>query len=166
VEVEPALLEAVLDQVTAGEVTLGNDGAAAGDDRAGVEAPYLQLVLTRLWEEERRSDSRRLRLQTLERLGGADRIVRMHLDVALAALPASDQDLAGRTFRYLVTPSGTKIAHRISDLADYAQASPEQVAPVVDSLAGKVRVLRPAGDGRYEIYHDALAGPIVDWRTR
>jgi len=166
VEIEPPLIEAVLEQVTAGKVTLGEDGAAALDERAGVEAPYLQLVLTRLWDEEHRNGSRLLRLQTLERLGGADRIVRTHLDTALAALPVSDQDLAGRTFRYLVTPSGTKIAHRISDLADYAQAPPEQIEHVVDRLAGEVRVLRPAGDGRYEIYHDALAGPIVDWRRR
>jgi WD40 repeat protein len=166
VEIEPSLIEAVLEQVTAGKVTLGDNGSAALNERAGVEAPYLQLVLTRLWDEERRNGSRLLRLHTLERLGGADRIVRTHLDTALAALPLPDQDLAGRTFRYLVTPSGTKIAHRISDLADYAQAPPEQIEHVIDLLAGEVRVLRPAGDGRYEIYHDALAGPIVDWRRR
>src|SRR5262249_3943743 len=127
VEIEPALVDAVIEQVTAGKVTVGGNGAVPSDESAGVEAPYLQLVLIRLWDEERRNGSRLLRLDTLERLGGADRIVRTHLDTALAALPEHDQDLAGRTFRYLVTPSGTKIAHRVADLAEYAQASPQQI---------------------------------------
>ena len=165
VEIEPALVEAVLDQVTAGRVSLGDNGAGSRDARSGIEAPYLQLVLTRLWEEER-NGSTILRLQTLERLGGADTIVRTHLDAALAELPETDQDLVGRVFRFLVTPSGTKIAYRIADLAEYAQAPPDRIEHVVGLLAGRARVLRPAGDGLYEIYHDALAGPIVDWRAR
>ena len=53
-----------------------------------------------------------------------------------------------------------------ADLADYASVSPEQLEPLVERLAGSARVLRPAGDGRYEIYHDALAGPILDWQQR
>ena len=151
--------------MTAGQVTLGvNDDPTV--PRAGVEAPYLQLVLNRLWDEERREGSRRMRLQTLERLGGADRIVRTHLDTALGALPRDEQDLAARSFRYLVTPSGTKIAHRITDLAEYEQIPATQLEPLIDRLAGDVRILRPAGDGRYEIYHDALAGPIADWQRR
>jgi hypothetical protein len=168
VQFEPALVEAVLEEVEAGKVSLGEGGAAAldGGRGKGIETPYLQLVLTRLWDEERAAGSHVLRLQTLERLGGADRIVRTHLDTVLAALPRSEQDVAGRTFRYLVTSSGTKIAQSVADLADYAHLPPERVEPLVDRLAGEVRIVRPAGDGRYEIYHDALAGPILDWRTR
>jgi WD40 repeat protein len=170
VEIEQDLVEAVLDQVTAGRVALGDSSvgvaAADGDCSVGIEAPYLQLVLTRLWDEEWQADSRLLRLRTLDRLGGADRIVRTHVDTALAALPAREQDLAARTFRYLVTPSGTKIAHRIADLAEYEQVPSAQLEPLVERLAGDARVLRPAGDGRYEIYHDALAGPILDWHSR
>jgi WD40 repeat protein len=168
VEIEPELAEAILDQVAAGQVSLGAARLAAsnGNREAGIETPYLQLVLIRLWDEEWRAGSRRLRLATLERLGGAGRIVRTHLDNALAALPPAEQDLAGRTFRYLVTPSGTKIALRVSDLADYASVPAEELQPLIDELAGRVRVLRSAGDGRFEIYHDALAGPILDWRGR
>jgi WD40 repeat protein len=168
VQIEPALVEAMLDQVTAGQVALGTSSVAASNRgrAAGVEAPYLQLVLTRLWDDEQRAGSHALRLETLQRLGGADRIVRTHLDTALAALPPDEQEVAARTFRYLVTPSGTKIALRIADLADYASVSPEKLESLVEHLAGGVRVLRPAGDGRFEIYHDALAGPILDWRGR
>lgn len=82
---ESALVETVLDQVEAGKVALGEQGtgAVAGDKRpVGIEAPYLQLVLERLWDEEQREGSRVLRLQTLDRLGGATAIVRTHLDAA------------------------------------------------------------------------------------
>ena len=86
---------------------------------------------------------------TLERLGGAERIVRTHLDAALGGLPSRD---AGRrrprVFRYLVTPSGTKIAHRVADLAEYAGVSPEAArAGRRTRSPGDVRILRPAGDG-------------------
>ena len=83
-----------------------------------------------------------------------------------AALPARDQDLAARTFHHLVTPSGTKIALRVADLATYADVEEGRLQPLVDELAGDVRILRPAGDGRYEIYHDVLAGPILGWTNR
>ena len=169
IEIEEALVESVLDQVEAGKVSLGEGGTGAvvGDSHpVGVEAPYLQLVLERIWDEERSHESETLRQQTFDRLGGATAVVRTHLDAALAALPSSEQDVAGATFRHLVTPSGTKIALRIADLAEYAGLEPEQVRPLVDRLARDVRILRSAGDNRYEIYHDALARPILDWNAR
>src|SRR5262249_55047303 len=144
--------------------TVGAGVAAAGEAR--IEAPYLQLVLTRLWDEETAAGSRVLRLATLERLGGADRIVRTHVGATMRAVPRRDQDIAARAFRYLVTPSGTKIAYRAGDLAELSEVPSEQLEPVLSRLAGKARILRPAGDGAYEIYHDALAGPILDWRAR
>jgi hypothetical protein len=60
VSIEPALVEAVLDQVKTGQVVLGEAGrgAVAGDDtRAQIETPFLQLVMTRLWNEELSSGS-------------------------------------------------------------------------------------------------------------
>ena len=53
---EPALVEAVLDQVAAGRIRAGLGGSGqlewdGGDER--IEAPYLQLVMERLWEVER-----------------------------------------------------------------------------------------------------------------
>jgi WD40 repeat protein len=167
VDIEPELVEAVLDQVTTGRVSLDDKVAVTnGNHMAGIEAPYLQLVLVHLWDEERKQGSNTLRLETLERLGGAGPIVRTHLDASLGSLSATEQDLAGRTLRFLVTPSGTKIALRTSDLADYAEVPADRLEPLVERLAGPARVLRPAGDGRYEIYHDALAGPIHDWQQR
>jgi hypothetical protein len=175
VSAEPALVEQVLDEVEVGRFAFGSTGeglldgagAASGPSSRPIEAPYLQLVLSRLWDEERRAGSRQLRLETLERLGGAERIVRTHLDDALDALSADEQELAASVFRYLVTPSGTKIAHRVDDLAEYAGAPPAAVASVLAKLAaGGTRVVRPAGEDAYEIYHDVLAGAVLDWRAR
>src|SRR5205823_3618997 len=62
--IETALVAAILAQV------------ASAPGR--IEAPYLQLVLERVWDEEREVGSDRLRVATLERLGGAQAIVSAH----------------------------------------------------------------------------------------
>jgi hypothetical protein len=181
VSIEPALIAAVLDQVRTGRVLLGDTGVgtiardvqpASADQR--IETPYLQLVMTRLWKEERAAGSNVLRLDTLSRLGGADRIVRTHLDDVMSAFTPSERQAAARVFRYLVTPSGTKIAHSISDLADYAALPQVQLEPIAEKLSGgDVRIIRPVAPSpdrptapRYEIFHDVLAAAILDWRQR
>jgi hypothetical protein len=171
VAIEPQLVEAVLDQVRVGNVQLGQIGAgaidASGARESRIEAPYLQLVLTRIWEEESAVGSHTLRLETLDRLGGAERIVPAHLGAAMAELSPAERDLAARIFRFLVTPSGTKIAHQARDLAEYTEVAADKVEPLLERLAGpQARILRGVGDGRYEIYHDVLAAAILDWRAR
>jgi WD40 repeat protein len=172
VEIEPELVEAVLDQVARGNVDLGRAGRGVADGAAveqSVETPFLSLVMERLWEAERNEGSRLLRFRTLERLGGAEQIVRDHLDAALAALAPEGQDAAAEVFNYLVTPSGTKIAHRASDLAEYADVAERELEPTLQRLTSD-RILRPvaAADGstQYEIFHDVLAGAVLAWRTR
>ncbi len=173
VEVEPVLVDAVLGQVAAGRIHDGLGGAGEIDgrpDAARVEAPYLQLVMERLWDVERKERSTRLRLATLERLGGSRQIVAEHLALALAALSPRQQDVAAALFNQLVTPSGTKIAHDAHDLAQYAGVDEVEALPVLESLAGS-RILRTnAEDGdrasSYEIFHDVLAGAVLAWRTR
>ena len=168
VEIEPALVGAVLDQVATGRIRggLGGAGQVAGaGGEARIEAPYLQLVLERLWEVERDDGSATLRATTLDRLGGAARIVADHLERALTALPAGRQEVAARLFRQLVTPSGTKIAYSADDLVGYADAPAAEVQAVLDALAER-RILRPEDDGTYEIFHDVLAEPVLAWCAR
>ena len=171
IEIEPQLVEAILDQVRVGNVQLGQTGAGVIDGanarESRIEAPYLQLVLTRLWDEENAVGSHVLRMETLDSLGGAERIVPAHLETAMAELSPAERKLSARIFRFLVTPSGTKIAHHVVDLADYAQVTAERMQPLLDRLSGQqARILRGAGDNRYEIYHDVLAAAILDWRAR
>jgi len=172
VQLEPGLVEAVLDEVEAGKVDLGEGGrgAVGGEAEGRIEAPFLQLVLQTLWETERQAGSQTLRLETLRRLGGAEQIVREHLERALDALTPVQKDVAATMFRHLVTPSGTKIAHVVGDLADFANVGEADLAPVLSTL-GHERILRPVGgdssDGaRYEIFHDVLADAVLAWRAR
>lgn len=182
VEIDPELVETVLVQVAAGEVILGQGGEGAviggsdqGARRDEIETPYLQLVMKALWDHERGNGSRLLSLNALQDLGGAQAIVRSHLDRELGSLPEDDRDAAVEIFRHLVTPSGAKIVYAASDLAEMTNRPTEQVARVLDKLEqGDARIVRhvppPAGktrpDDRYEIFHDVLAPAIVDWRRR
>jgi WD40 repeat protein len=171
VTVEPGLVERVLDDVGAGQIepALGGLGSVeSGKDGARIEAPYLQLVMQRLWDEERAASSDELRVETLDRLGGAQHIVEEHLEGAMAELSAEEKDVAARLFNHLVTPSGTKIAHEISDLADFGAVSLDQLRPVLATLSERriLRSLEEGGDVRYEIFHDVLAQPVLVWRAR
>jgi WD40 repeat protein len=105
-----------------------------------------------------------LRLETLRRLGGAEAIVRDHLQGALASLDGEEQDVAASMFEHLVTPSGTKIAHRAPDLADYANVPEDVLRRVLAELTRQRIVHSVDGSDRFEIFHDVLAEPIRDWR--
>jgi WD40 repeat protein/Tfp pilus assembly protein PilE len=175
--IEPELVEEVLDQVEAGRVILGESGRGVVDlkqEQSHIETPYLQLVMARLWNEEAMAGSQVLRLQTLQRLGGADRVVQTHLDKAMQSLSQSDQETAAGVFNHLVTPSGTKIAHTVSDLSQYAGLKETELADVLVKLSdASMRILRtldPSPDRpdelRYEIFHDVLAAAILSWRTQ
>jgi WD40 repeat protein len=168
VGIEDPLVDAVTGEVGSGRIRqgLGGDGVANGNGAAaGVEAPYLQVVMQRLWDVEREAGSDVLRLATLERLGGARRVVADHLQRALGGLSPVQQDLAASVFGLLVTPSGAKIAHAPEDLAEYAAVPVASLSPVLDVLAER-RILRRDEFGRYEIFHDVLAAEVLAWRRR
>jgi hypothetical protein len=134
---EAALVAAVVDQVASGRIErrLAGRGVVAGGARRGrVEAPYLQLVMERIWEVERSRGADVLTAATLAELGGAGRIVQQHLERALANLDDPERELVARLFHQLVTPSGTKIAHAVGDLSRYAGESPERLEDVLHTL--------------------------------
>ena len=151
---EGELVEAVLDE--------------ASTD-SGVEAPYLQLVLERLWERERESGSRVLRLATFREIGGARAVVREHVQGALDRLPLAEQAAAARVVRQLVTPSGRKVSHEPSDLAEYAAVDAAELRRLLETL-GRERIVRgvngmQGAPTRYEIFHDVLGPPILAWQA-
>jgi WD40 repeat protein len=151
VAAEPALVATLQDEVS-----------------EGLGTPFLQLVLERLWDEERSDGSHELRLATLQRLGGSATIARRHVEGTLGQLPADERPAAARIVRQLVTPSGTKVALTEADLAGYADIPRERLRPLLDRLAGE-RILRAVDElddrgPRYEIFHDVLAQPLLAWR--
>ena len=175
ITVEPTLIDAVLAQVKRGELILGEGGRGITTEsnvKTQIETTYLQLVMTRLWDEELSGKSRSLRVETLNRLGGAKSIVRTHLDSVMNNLSKDDQATAAVFFQYLVTPSGSKIAYPVSDLITISNRSEDEVGSILKTLE-KERVLRyippsldQTGAVLYEIYHDVLALGILDWRSR
>jgi hypothetical protein len=154
VGIEGALVEEVLDQV------------ATAPDR--IEAPYLQLVLERLWEHERLAGSSELRLATFRAIGGAQAVVREHVQGALDRLTVAEQEAAARVVRQLVTPSGRKVSHEAGDLAEYADVDPATLRHLLERL-GRERIVRgvngtPGAPTRYEIFHDVLGPPVLAWQ--
>jgi WD40 repeat protein len=180
--IEPDLVETLLSE----QVSFEHSGAGREETRTAepgreasaprIELPFLQLVLTRLWAAEPAAGSRVLRRATLQRMGGANGVVREHLAAAMARFTVAQREVAAEMFHYLVTPSRTKIAHTVDDLSGMMGASPEeatQIQTVVNALAAqdarvlkRIEPLAAGGADRYEIFHDALAPGVLDWRGR
>ena len=177
VNIEDALVREIIEQVRSGAGFLSpTEGAGqpqAVEDATRIETPFLQLVLTRLWEEESAAGSRILRSATLENLGGAREIVRTHLDAAMAKLAPAEQELCAGFFDRMVTPSGTKVACRLDDLHNWAGNQANRVLPTLQVLSDS-RILRTIAapsslHGKtswYEIFHDVLAPAVLVWRRR
>jgi WD40 repeat protein len=173
--VEQGLVRAVIEATAAGRLALAEGGEGGTPENAGtdaIEAPFLQLVMERLWRATVAAGSRELTLARLAELGGAERIVETHLHEALGGLSRDEQRLTADVFRYLVTRSKTKIAHSASDLAEWTNRPAPEVSRVLEKLCRgeSGRILRPVQPPneteamRYELFHDMLAEPILDWR--
>jgi WD40 repeat protein len=205
VVVEPDLAKVVIDQVS--QVFDIQTGGRGGIERQRaelekqVEAPYLQLVMMRLWEEEGKIGSRRLGLQTFLTLGreessvenlnfgqyptiptpkakaAVERIVEDHLNQEMAMLRKdkgkSALEAMAKVFQYLVTPTGNKIAYPVSDLAKHTGRDDAELKDLLEAATRRQRILRrigplPSKPGveLYEIFHDVLAQPILEWRKQ
>lgn len=188
-----SLVDEVLSQVQVGKVIIGvtgqgvvkkeKDSGAAQPEalKSAIEAPYLQLVMTRIWNDEETITTHELKVATLKKLGGAQKIVEEHLDKVMEQLSEAEQDVAAAVFYYLVTPSGTKIAHTVKTLAEYTEHPKEKIQPLVDKLLkvseGEekeeyrvLRVVKQTSGGEaidaYEVYHDALAPAVLAWSEK
>ena len=180
---EPAevLVTALLDQTDQASLRAGGVGAAAAeaDTRGRIETAFLQLALQRLWDAELVANSPSLRLETLTgaALGGVRGIVRAHLHEALGQFSEDQRQWLALMFRYLVTPSGGKQANSAVDLfaslSDEGRKAPPAtvLGEILERLAsGDRRILRTLPNVRapddgplFELFHDALAQPVLEW---
>ncbi len=181
IEVDPDLVEQVLQSVEVNQAILEDNGQGGRDvgpkslEEMEISTPYLQLVMDRLWREEQGQGSTHLRLVTLEALGGAPQIVRNHLNSQMELLTPPEQHIAAQAFHHLITPSGTKYACSVTDLMEYTPEDATTLKEFLEKLAsGPQRILRPVGTAqagdlnnqRYEIFHDALGPAILTWRRQ
>ncbi|MGQ9872934.1 ATP-binding protein [Leptodesmis sp.] len=187
VEITPDLVDALLQRIP--RVKQGGDGRAGLDKLEPIRenqllTPYLQLVMIRLWDEMVKANSRYLNLQMLTRLADRNakddtekitsaiqKIVQDHVVEIMHGLSANEQDIAARSFQYLVTPSGTKYAYSVADLANLVGCKSTELDDLLQKLAKDQRIIRSVGTDqsdipRYEIFHDFLATAILEWRKR
>jgi WD40 repeat protein len=175
-EIEPVLVYSVIDAAAASAglaAPSGPETAAQGGAGNRVEAPFLQLVLERIWRAAVADGAHALTVTRLAALGGPGQIVESHLADALGRLTRDEQNVASDCFTFLVSRSRTKVAHPGVDLAEWTKRAESQVVPVLDKLCTgeSGRILRPVAtspDDRhastYELYHDVLAEPVLVWR--
>lgn len=189
IEITAELVDALLQGIP--RVDQGGDGRAGLDKLEPIRenqilTPYLQLVMIRLWNEMVKANSRCLNLQMLTRLADRNakddnekitsaiqKIVQEHVAETMHDLPAKEQDIATRSFQYLVTPSGTKYAYSADDLANLVGCESTELDNLLQKLAQGQRIIRSVGASpdqpdvpRYEIFHDFLAAAILKWRQQ
>jgi len=172
-------LEALADRDVLGD---SGSGEVKGlkDGTRTIQTPYLQLVMTRLWNEALEHDGHVLHPDMLAQAcdpskatSRAEEIVQSHLDGVMQELKPFERDVAARVFYHLVTPGGTKIAQQIGDLEYFTQIPEQTLKDVLGKLSSKeMSVLsqltpppnRPLTEVRYEVFHDVLAPAILSWR--
>jgi hypothetical protein len=142
-------------------------------EKGRIHTPHLQLVMDRIWEEERKKQSDVLHVKTFRNQGGSSGIVARHVNQQLEQLSPADQDVASQAFRFLVTPSGSKWALSAEDLEKFTGYTAKDLRGVLERLVGAKWLLRRIappehhrGRVRYELVHDVLAGAVVEWRER
>ncbi|MEA5563884.1 hypothetical protein [Anabaena sp. UHCC 0399] len=185
IAIEPELVEEVLNQVQVGMVSLieTDQGRisipSTSQDNIEIEAPFLELVMERLWKEEiGKKGSRCLRLETLNQFSipeknitAAQRIANEHLSEQMNILSDRERNAMATVFKYLVSAGGTKIAYPVLDLPETTGLNQGELISVLDKL-DRQRILRTvkaphhSDVKRYEIFHDIIALPILKWRDR
>ena len=186
VSIEPGLVDAVLDQVRMGQVLLGDTGRGTVEERdtapvdpleERIETPYLQLVMTRLWQEDVApgDPSGALARATLDRLGGAEQIVRTHLDATMSALPGRPArsrrarlPLPGHSIPARRSPTPRPTWPSTPECPKHSSRTCSRTCP--DRMRAcscpSIRRLVEPEVVRYEIFHDVLGAPVLDWRSR
>ena len=134
-----------------------------GEGKKLVQAAYLQLVLIRWWQAD--SHRRTLQFATLaDKLGGTRQIVRRYVDETMGKLPLDQQSIGERAFTKLVTDSGRKIAHTVSDLGTDAATlmTDLQGARLIASVPPPPNT--SPGEKCFEFSHDLVARAALEWR--
>lgn len=160
-----------------------------------VVAPFLQLALEALWHHDIEcAGGTTMTLAGLRVLARAaddspavtlvGQLMQQHLDGLLSARSEAEQTVCAKLFDRMVTYTGGKVAVALPDdftaVLDEAQLA--LAATLLKDLAapGPSRLVRPvatddptagahrgsSSSTRFEIVHDALAVPILDWVSR
>ncbi|MBD2445855.1 hypothetical protein H6G76_01545 [Nostoc sp. FACHB-152] len=178
VDFKDSLVNHILDKLT--------DKKSEASQKVQIAAPYLQIVMTRLWEEREEVDGVDcITFEKFENLGFVEGIVKEYVSTRIEKLfPEEDQDKrrtamqAKHVLSYFLTPSLRKNLLSVTDLVKYAQEESEslnlpttleeeKVNGILNKLS-QARILRSVGlsPPRYELYLSQLAPAIQEVRTK
>ena len=152
-----------------------------------IKAPYLQIIMERIWDKELEGhppiilrSSTYCNSEEEGGLGGHKKIVEYYLTSKLKSLGSEDDKiLASHVFYYLLSPSFIQHPSTSEDLLKninddlechgFKKTKRQDLDRVLETLSDarilKVTSLPNKKFNRYEIYHDALASAIANWRT-
>ncbi|MEZ4607674.1 MAG: ATP-binding protein [Deinococcales bacterium] len=166
IALDDTLLEAVLDGINAAKVAEAQGGFLQARAEDEYEAPLLQLIMQRLWQDAEGQPVIHLQHERLQALGGAQGLIQQHFSKVMQSFDPATQKICARIFKMLVTASRSKIAHSLEDLAKETLTSEQEMQKLLIELSsGKNRILRALPNQKYEIYHDTLANAIYLWRS-
>jgi hypothetical protein len=151
-----------------------------------IVAPFLQLALQMLWHEDIvQQGQNELRLSTLRLLAGIDEarnprvavglLAQRHVNKTLNCYEGDEKDVCAAMLERMVLPSGSKVAVRADDFQNiFGEGQQPYSEKLLKELSaeGERRLLREFADAdnqgkpHFEILHDALATPILNWITR
>lgn len=168
VEIEPALVRALIGDLTAAAATLATE-LGWGDSRA-VYPPHLQLAGAVLYEARA---GRAIDVALYQRVGGLATILSEHLHHVLEGeLGEADTAIARDVLLALVSASRTRMACEHSELiARVTRHAPARTAPAVVVVLEFLRdrgLLVAAPGGRepvWDLAHDSLVARVEAWVT-
>jgi hypothetical protein len=153
-----------------------------------IEAGYFQVVWSRLWDMDARKPGGELTQATYRREGGAAKIVESFVSGILSQLLPFEAEVLQAMIRYLVLPTGRKVALTIEDLAGLLR--PEDFTynwrdlilsdgdATIRRLIGSVfeqltrseaplfrRVIRGTRT-EFELVHDLVGKILLNWRLQ
>lgn len=175
---------------------LPNHGKGRGTpDSSGqyIIAPFLQLALEELWHESIVVQGRNeLSISDLRRLAGLSGttylrgeqqstlqavglLVQRHVDEIFNDYNEVEQGICAVAFERMVQPSGQKIAITLASISQYLEVGQEKRAaeilaelsrPTKKMLLKRVALVPTEPEVAFQIVHDAMAIPILNWIER
>lgn len=166
---------AVVQACAKGSVTIAEDVANAILQRLdpageGVELPYLQVVMDRLFRLaiELNPENSSISIEDVEKLGDVANILGSFLVEEVGKL--ADPETGRQVLKAFVTQEGTRKSITRAAVAQEVAGFGGEIAPeVLDDLLerlARVRILREVADtDTFELRHDALAATVAGWIT-
>jgi formylglycine-generating enzyme required for sulfatase activity len=166
VAIEPALLEAMLDDLERAGAEIG--AALGWSDHDAIYPPHLQLAGSAQFDALGPGETM-LTMAHYTTLGGFDAIVGEHLERSLGELSAEDREIARELFLSLVASAQTRAVLEEAELLSRAgvRHGDAAVRRVLERLrARRLVTCRERPDGAsWSLIHDSLSPRIEAWLT-